>query len=67
MYPFWNPYYSSFMMPMQPMFSQLPPQMFMNPSSFIPLNQNSFVDNVNSVEISKNIDKNTEQPSISII
>lgn len=67
MYPFWNPYYAPFIMPIQSMYQHFSPQILLNPSSFIPQNQNNVVNNPNSVEISKNIEKNTEEPSKNVI
>ena len=46
-------------MPIPPMFAQIPPQMYVNPSSFFPTNSNTLVDHANPVEIGKNVEKNT--------
>ncbi len=67
MYTIWNPYYSSYFMQVPQMFPLIPPQMFVNPVPFVTPNQNIFSDNLYSADITKNIEKNTEQSSKNII
>jgi hypothetical protein len=63
----WNAYYSPFMMPMPSFFPFFQPQIYANPSQFIPLNPVANIQSALIPEITKNTDKNTEQPSRSVI
>jgi hypothetical protein len=67
MYPFWNPYYQPFMVPMSSWLPIIQPQMIPNPTQFIAPIQNILNDQPSLLEVTKNIEKNTEQPSKSII
>ncbi len=67
MQPIWNSYYPPYFMSVPQVFPFIYPQMFVNPVPFVTPNQNIFSDNLYSADVTKNIEKNTEQPSKNII
>jgi len=59
MYPFWNSYYTPFMMGVPSYLSFFQPQMPINRPQLIPPNQIISNDQLNFSEVTKNIEKNT--------
>ena len=67
MYPFWNPYCPPYLMSMPSFLPLFQPPMYANSFPFIVPNQMVSNERVPTPEITKNTEKNTEQPSKSII